>query len=81
MDLIELIEAGLKANGLTGLISDNCCACSIEDGICPCDSPDNTCRGVVMKRVSAGVCREEDCDLYDSDHWHEDTGAASSGGR
>ena len=81
MDLIQIVEYWLRANGYDGLcLPEHGCACLIED-LAPCMAMSERCQPGRRVNVAAGTpCL---CDESGTDHWHseadESSGSAESG--
>ena len=75
MDLIQIVEYGLRANKYDGLcLPEHGCACLLED-LAPCAAISGKCRPGHRVNVSADTpCW---CDESGTDHWHIEADDAS----
>lgn len=69
-DLQQVTEAALRSLGLNGLMNDDGCACTVDD-LMPCDQPSPHCEACLLHMVKAGECKEEDCDWFSEEHYHQ----------
>ena len=65
MDLIQIVEYGLRKNGYDGLFVDDRCACKVGD-LAPCGClAEGCCPGVLIDIESCGNCtRQHPCDFH-----------------
>lgn len=63
MTVKEIVEKYLKDNKYDGLYYPGECACSIEDGLMPCDGDSSECKSGIFGKCSD--CKEKDnnCDM------------------
>ena len=65
MDLIQIVEYGLRAKGYDGLYYEDRCACKVGD-LAPCGClAEGCCPGVLIDIESCGNCtRQHPCDFH-----------------
>ena len=64
MNLIDLIEDGLKRHGYDGLYNAGVCACKLDD-LAPCGEVSSSCEpGVFTNEPCVNCCGDKPCDFH-----------------